>query len=77
MKTAKKEKATRTRTMAGTALKHVWTGTWWDGQTWVKGKANAKVYRTWQQADRANDARRRELAKAGQSWHVAECEVYA
>mgnify|MGYP005627488163 CR=1 FL=1 len=44
---------------------------------WVKGKHNAKVYRTWQQADKANDACRAELAKAGRNWHVAECEVYA
>ena len=77
MKTARKAKATRTRRVIGYALKHVWTGTWWAGREWARGKANAKVYRTWQAADRANDARRRELAKAGQSWHVAECEVYA
>ena len=69
-------KKTRTRKMVGYALKHVWSGTWWDGKSWVKGKANAKVYRTWQQADRSNDARRREPADAGQNFHVAECEVY-
>ena len=70
-------KARRKREFVGYALKHVWSGLWWTGREWARGKANAKVYRTWQQADRANDARRRELAKAGQSWHVAECEVYA
>ena len=73
MKKAKKG----TRKMVGYALKHVWTGRWWNGREWVKGKQNAKVYRAWQQADRANDARRRELADQGRSWHVAECEVYA
>ena len=67
----------RTRKMVGYALKHVWTGTWWDGKAWVKGKANAKVYRTWQQADRANDKVRAALAKQGRSFHVAECEVHA
>ena len=72
-----KAKKTRTRKMVGYALKHVWTGRWWDGSEWVKGKHNAKVYRTWQQADKANDACRAELAKAGRNWHVAECEVYA
>jgi len=72
---AKAKKATRK--MVGYALKHVWTGLWWTGREWARGKANAKVYRTWQQADRANDARRRELADRGQHPHVAECEVYA
>ena len=74
---AKAKKTRRTRKMVGYALKHVWTGRWWNGRDWVKGKQNAKVYRTWQQADRANDARRRELADQGRNWHVAECEVYA
>jgi hypothetical protein len=68
---------TMTRKMVGYALKHVPSGLWWTGREWARGKANAKVYRTWRQADRANDARRRELAARGQSWHVAECEVYA
>jgi len=71
------KKATRKGGFAGYALKHVWTGRWWTGREWAKGKGNAKLYRTWPAADRANDARRRELADAGQSWHVAECEVYA
>ena len=77
MRKAKTTKARTRRAFTGYALKHVWSGLWWTGREWARGKANAKVYRTWQQADRANDARRRELAKAGQSWHVAECEVYA
>ena len=72
-----KAKKTRTRKMVGYALKHVPTGLWWTGREWAKGKANAKVYRTWRQADRANDAVRAKLAKAGYNWHVAECEVYA
>ena len=72
-----KAKTRRTRKMVGYALKHVPTGLWWTGREWARGKANAKVYRTWQQADRANDARRRELADRGRSPHVAECEVYA
>ena len=55
-----KMKKTRTRKMVGYALKHVPTGLWWTGREWAKGKANAKVYKTWQQADRANDACRRE-----------------
>ena len=65
------------RELAGYALKHVPTGLWWTGREWARGKANAKVYKTWQAADRANDARRRELAAVGQSFHVAECAVYA
>ena len=73
----RKAKTRRTRKIAGYALKHVPSGLWWTGREWARGKANAKVYRTWPQADRANDARRSELAKAGRSWHVAECEVYA
>ena len=72
-----KAKRTKTRKTVGYALKHVWTGTWWDGTAWVKGKRNAKVYRTWQAADRDNDRLRARLAKAGRNWHVAECEVYA
>ena len=71
-----KAKVRQTRKMVGYALKHVPTGLWWTGKEWARGKANAKVYRTWRQADQANDARRRELAEAGQSFHVAECEVY-
>ncbi len=71
------KKARTARKMVGYALKHVPTGLWWTGREWARGKANAKVYRTWRQADRANDACRAELAKAGRNWHVAECEVYA
>ena len=73
----KKAKRTKTRKLVGYALKHVWSGLWWTGREWTRGKENAKVYKTWQAADRANDARRRELAAVGQSFHVAECEVYA
>jgi len=75
----KRMKAVGTRKMVGYALKHVWTGRWWDGREWVKGKANAKVYRTWQAADRANDSERlfHSLVARGWNWHVAECEVYA
>ena len=72
-----KAKTRRTRKMVGYALKHVPTGLWWTGREWARGKGNAKVYRTWRKADRANDARRAELAGVGQPPHVAECEVYA
>lgn len=65
------------RRLVGYALKHVWTGRWWDGRRWVKCKANAKVYRCWRQADRDNDRVRDLLAEARRNWHVAECEVYA
>ena len=75
--TRRTRKTAKTRKMVGYALKHVPSGLWWTGREWARGKQNAKVYRTWQQADKANEARRSELAARGQSWHVAECEVYA